>query len=38
MAERSPLDYGDRIGNLEHRLGSVESSLEGRISSVSKSS
>ena len=48
MAERSPLDYGDRIGrlegiieqindrlgSLEHRLGSVESSLEGRISSV----
>ena len=44
MAERSPLDYGDRIGRLEgiieqinDRLGSLErrmSSLEGRMSSL----
>ena len=51
MAERSPLDYGDRIGrlegiieqindrlgNLEHRISSVESNLEGRISSLESS-
>ena len=48
MAERSPLDYGDRVGRLEGiieqindrlgslelRLGSVKSSLEADISSV----
>lgn len=44
MAERSPLDYGDRLGRLEgiieqinDRLGSLErrmSSLEGRMSSL----
>ena len=44
MAERSPLDYGDRIGRLEgiieqinDRLTSLErrmSSLEGRMSSL----
>ena len=44
MAERSPLNYGDRIGRLEgiieqinDRLGSLErrmSSLEGRMSSL----
>ena len=44
MAERSPLDYGDRLGRLEgiieqinDRLGSLEnriSSLENRMSSL----
>ena len=44
MAERSPLDYGDRLGRLEgiieqinDRLGSLErrmSSLEGQMSSL----
>ena len=47
MAERSPLDYGDRIGRLEgiieqinDRLGSLErrmSSLEGQMSSLKSS-